>query len=127
VKLFPQYSDHISTTELMGIGRKSKFQKAFDHSNCPVLISERQNIIIRDDQGLRNLRHRLGHMDNPHVASCPHCGREFTYENLVGLCANCMMSLERYLTKTKDGLEPRGRCDNNQLFNEKSSGAYVSN
>jgi hypothetical protein len=24
-------------------------------------------------------------MDNPHVASFPHCGKEFTYENLVGL------------------------------------------
>jgi hypothetical protein len=65
--------------------RQKEFQKAFDHTNCSVMIDKRKNISVRGELGLRYLRHRFGYKDDPHFASCPHCGHKFTYENLVGL------------------------------------------
>jgi hypothetical protein len=48
-------------------------------------MSEREIFTTLDDQGLRNLRHRLAYKEDGHFASCPHCSELFTYENLVGL------------------------------------------
>jgi hypothetical protein len=83
--LIPKYCEHISTTALIDVQTKRKLQKAFDHANCVVKISERQPLIVRGNQGMRNMRHRLGCKEDSYFASCHHCGQEFTYENMVGL------------------------------------------
>jgi Helitron helicase-like domain at N-terminus len=84
-RLISDYFERISTTELIGTGEKKVLQKAFDHSKCSVVMNKRSNPEVVDNQGLRNLRHRLAFTEDGHFAVCPHCAQEFTYENLVGM------------------------------------------
>lgn len=92
--MITNYSEHICSTKLIGRAHKRDLQKAFDHANCPVRMKERANPVILDDQGLRNLRHRLAHKEDGHFASCPHCSQEFSYENLVALYCRHLGNIE---------------------------------
>jgi hypothetical protein len=85
--LLPDYCEHISSTELIGSGshRKNTVVRAFDHENCTTPLREREVPRVVDDQGLRNLRHRLAYKENSKFAWCEHCMQGYTNEDLVGL------------------------------------------
>jgi hypothetical protein len=85
--LLPDYCEHISSTELIGSGshRKKTVVRAFDHENCTVPLREREVPSVVNEQGLRNLRHRLAYKEDSTFAWCEHCKQGFTYEDLVGL------------------------------------------
>ena len=80
------YHERIATTKLFddcGKGR-SQWKRAFDH-DCEVeKKSQRQAPVVTSPQQLRHLRHILGYeYENGTFATCPHCDKKWTYEQLV--------------------------------------------
>lgn len=80
-----KYFDHLATTSLFTASRNTELRQAFDHDNCSVTkISERELPNVASDAELRILRHKMGYEYlEGCFASCPHCDKQWTYEELV--------------------------------------------
>ena len=81
------FFDSVSRSELMGgldDGNKRFLQKAFDHECRVPQYSKRKLPCPVGDQDLRILRHIKGTEEtNGKFATCPHCFKNWTYEELV--------------------------------------------
>ena len=80
-----KYFEHLCSTAMFP-PREKLLQKAFDHS-CSV--ADKHNRLLPEvasDQHLRDLRHKCGYeFHDGAFATCPHCKRTWTYEELVTL------------------------------------------
>ena len=78
-----EYYDTISTTELFPT-QKYEILEAFDH-DCEIKTFRHRGVpVVVTDQGLRNLRHKMGYKAlNGVFATCPDCPKSWTYEDMV--------------------------------------------
>ena len=98
-RLVPDFCEHICTTELIGLPRKRDLIKAFDH-DCSVTHDVRPIPSIVEEQGLRDLRHRLGYKEDSSFASCSKCMKVYTYEDLVGLFCERIGGIKDFVSVT---------------------------
>lgn len=77
------YYQTIASTELFP-KKRTAILEAFDH-DCSVNAHRSRSVpVVVTDQGLRNLRHRMGYKAvNGVFATCPDCAKTWTYEDMV--------------------------------------------
>lgn len=104
-----EYYDTITTTELFP-EKKYDILEAFDH-DCEVKTFRHRGVpVVVTDQGLRNLRHKMGYKAvNGVFATCPNCPKTWTYEDMVSdymrqgeglMCPNAAERTENHAAKT---------------------------
>ena len=101
-----QYFDHLASTEMLP-NDKRELQKAFDHEGCSVDHHKNRDLpTVPDEQGLRDLRHKLGYeFHKGEFASCPHCEKKWTYEELMTTFLQNARNLTDTVTPIPQGVE----------------------
>ena len=83
-RVMEKFYDHVASTEMFP-KELQVLQKVFDHPGCgKPRWKNRELPLVVCDQSLRELRHRQGFNErNGHFASCPHCTKTWSVEELV--------------------------------------------
>ena len=84
-RVLEKYYDRVAMTGLMDETNNREMQKVFDHANCTEPNPRKRGLPeVVEDQQLRNLRHKRGYKaTDGKFAVCGHCGKTFTYEELL--------------------------------------------
>ena len=116
--ILKEYDDRISSMSLIQSHKKRETcVAAWDHECTRENMRQRLLPVVVADQQLRNLRHRKGYSENNGCfASCPHCDKSWTYEELVcgylsqgNQCVGYTKELVDLSTSDKIEI-PRHRC-----------------